>query len=349
MEGGGDELAGRRVLLDLGEERIIEEHIVPALSPPQPGELLGPGEDARDILPRGPRMLIAHDGYSVKTLRLPWRTMVDIGYAAVMGAASDLVAKGAAPHAVTVALGLENNTRIMDLDNLIQGIVGACHELGARYMGGDTNISADPWISVSAIGFTVARPPGRGGARPGDIIVATGVYGAMGAVALDHRVAERYGWVREATRRPRVRVELAYIVARHHSYITSSMDVSDGLSYTLYTMSRLSGHAFLVTEPPLYHPELPEYCAREIIHVDRHECIWDRVMHGGEEYGAVLTIRPEGVIYVLDEMKKLEIPHKVIGRVVDEPPGLYREEKGRRIPVPVSRWDQFRGWTTITV
>ncbi len=344
MAGNSDEL---RFLWDIGEESVIEKYILPLLSPPEPGEHLEPGDDARDILPRGYRVLIAHDGYTIELLRLPWRTMSDIGYAAVVGVLSDIVAKGGVPAAVTVSLGLSREMRVSELKQLVHGVLGACNTYRVRYMGGDVNLSNDPWISVAALGFTsAARPPKRGGAQPGDVIIATGVYGAMGVIAVDGvPAAEKYPWIMEATQTPRLHIEVGYVIATHYSSITSSMDVSDGLAYTLYTMSRLSGHTFLLTSPPRYYPELEDYCRREVVGQETSKCVLHRVMSGGEEYGVVMTVKKERLVDVEDMLAKLHVPYRVIGRVTEGAPGVYLEtQSGERTKIPISRWDQFSGW-----
>ena len=76
-------------LRDLGEKSVIEKIISRYISKPGYGEYLDFPNDARDIIPIAPRILFSIDGYALDKVKLPWRTMRDVGYAAVVGAISD--------------------------------------------------------------------------------------------------------------------------------------------------------------------------------------------------------------------------------------------------------------------
>lgn len=322
-----------------GEDDLVKT-ILRYLNDPEPGEKLPPGDDARDIIPRSLRIMFSIDGYSIKSSRLPWRSLGDVAFSILTGTASDLVSKGAVPYGFMVSIGIsEDWTRDM-VTELYDGFKQACKKYGARLLGGDTNRSSDPWITVAGIGFsTAAHPPRRNGACPGDKIIITGYYGAMGVIVLDGlENASKHEWVKHYTRRPRIYVHLANIIARYSKVIHASMDVSDGLSYTLYTMAIESNTCFKLDDLPPYHRELEEYCR------DNLNCILERIMYGGEEYGVVLTIDPNYTKKFIDELRNYGIPYKVVGRVIEcRKPTIYFQDK----PIPIYRWDQFKGWTRI--
>ncbi|WP_084322147.1 thiamine-phosphate kinase [Desulfurococcus amylolyticus] len=326
----------RGSLGEMGEEAVINLIADKLISKPESGESLTYPDDARDLLPRGPRLIYSMDAYRIKSLMLPWRTWSDIGWMALTGALSDVVVKGGVPSVAMIGLGLSSETDILDLEELVKGLREASNYYDVRITGGDTNESLDPWIAVSVMGFTTCKhPPSRRGARPGDIVIATGSYGSMGFVAL-HGVVEAGGisWVVDNTKRVYLKLEVANVIMSTYRFIHASMDVSDGLGYTLEQLSELSGYGILLENLPVHPAGLREYCKNSI------ECMWRHVLVGGEEYGAVLIVAGEYLDKVAEELDYYEIPYSIIGRVGNISPGIYIN--GARITV--ERWDQFRGW-----
>ncbi len=320
----------------LSEEDVVQI-VMKYLSKQGFGERLGPGDDARDVVPRSHKLIVSIDGYSVESAKLPWRDLSDIGLCSVTGAVSDIVSKGGFPHGVLISIGVPRSWGLSDVDELYRGISEACSFYNCRLLGGDTNSAADAWISVAAIGFTSsAYPPSRGGAIDGDSLIVTGTYGPQGVVAIDgFRASSELKWVVEATKRPRAIIDVATVISRWSKVVHASMDVSDGLSYTLYTMSVNSGKCIELSDLPLYVEELEEYCSGNV------ECIAERVLNGGEEYGVAIAVDSKHLNRVLKEMEAMKIPFKVVGTVrsCDKPRVTY---KG--MPVRVRRWDQFYGW-----
>ncbi len=323
----------------LGEERVVEKILELYVDGPGPGERLPKGDDARDLLLYGLRVVTALDGYNIDAVRLPWRDLSDIGWCAVTSVVSDIVAKGASPSAILIGLGVPGDWKLEDLTSLFKGIKDASQHYGLRILGGDLNSSNDPWISVAGIGFSSGYTlPSRKGAKPGDIVVITGSsYGAMGIVALDGiDKAGQIDWVRKHTKRPFTHTELAYIIQNYSKAIHSTMDVSDGLAYTLHTIAKESNISIKIKDKPRYIKELDKYCNYD------EKCIWNRILYGGEEYGVVMTIDRNIVDKVLEELDRLEIPYAVVGEVVEGEPQIFIEGYGTLRPV---RWDQFkRSW-----
>ncbi len=327
-------------LRDLGEELVVELISRSLLSKPGHGEYLFYPEDARDLLPRAPRILVSMDAYSISSLKLPWRDYSDIGWSSFSGAISDIVAKGGIPHACMIALGLPHTLKQEELEALIRGFREASEYYNVRVLGGDTNSASDGWIAISTIGFTTARtPPSRSGLRAGDYIIVSGIYGAMGYVAREGiEKSSNIDWVVKYTKRPIVKVEIGYVIENNYKYISASMDVSDGLSYTLYTLSKLSNCGIVVENPPLVPSELYEYCRGD------EKCLLEYSLHGGEEYGIVLGVKPEYKNLVQKDLEYFNIPYRIIGRAIAKQ-GLYFHEK----ELPVYRYDQFRGWSSLTL
>ena len=326
-------------LRELFEEEVVDIIAKKAVSKPGHGEYLFYPEDARDVLPRGPRIIYSIDAYSVKSLKLPWRDYSDVGWSALVGAISDVITKGGVPHACLIALGLPRDMNLADLENLISGMQEASQAYGVRILGGDTNESSDAWIAVSVIGFTTAKmPPSRRGLKEGDVIIVTGLYGAMGYVA-KHGIeaSSKLEWVVNHTKRPQISSEISSVIENYYKVISATMDVSDGLGYTLSVMSRLSGVAIQIENPPKVFKELADLCA------DNVKCLLEYALAGGEEYGVVMGVKPDFVKAITSELDYFEVPYAVVGKAISGQPGIYYQGQA----LPVTRYDQFRGWSVL--
>jgi thiamine-monophosphate kinase len=140
--------------------------------------------------------------------RVTWR---DLGYRAAAVNLSDLAASGAGAEGLVVSLGVPGDTALDSVLELYEGIA----ETGVDVVGGDTTTADRVYLSVSAVGRS-ERVPGRGGARPGDVLVVTGALGAGGAAFRDGELI-----------RPPIRLEEGRALAAHaHALI----DISDGIA-----------------------------------------------------------------------------------------------------------------------
>ena len=101
--------------------------------------------------------------------------------------------------------------------NLAAAVVDG-QQIVVPVLGGDTTRAAELVLSVTALG-RAERTPGRGGARPGDLLVVTGPLGGKPV-------------------RPPVRVEEGVRLARHAH---AMLDLSDGLGRDAGHIARRSG------------------------------------------------------------------------------------------------------------
>jgi thiamine-monophosphate kinase len=154
--------------------------------------------------------------------RLDWISWRDLGYRAAAVNISDLAATGADPDGLIVSLGLPEQTALDDVVELYEGI----RETGVPVLGGDTTAAPHVYLSVTALGRS-ERVPGRGGAKPGDLIVVTGPLGGAGA---SFRAG---GYLR-----PPLRVEEGLRLGR---VATAMLDVSDGIAVDAGHLARRSG------------------------------------------------------------------------------------------------------------
>jgi thiamine-monophosphate kinase len=154
---------------------------------------------------------------------------------------SDLAAKGAAPLGFLLSIGLPAGLPSGWIRSFADGLRDDAAHYGCPLLGGDTDKSPGAiTVYIMALGTvphgTMVR---RNGARPGDVVVATGTIGdaALGLkLRLDAAAARRWGLdaamevhLRSRYLLPQPRNAIADALRRH---ATAAMDVSDGLAAT---------------------------------------------------------------------------------------------------------------------
>jgi thiamine-monophosphate kinase len=154
--------------------------------------------------------------------RLDWSTWREVGFKAAAVNLSDLAASGAEPLGLVVTLALPGETELERVLELYEGLA----ESGVEVVGGDTTTAPQLTLSVTALGRS-ERVPGRGGARPNDLLVVTGPLGAAGAA---HRV--------NTMARPPLRLGEGRRLAAHAHAL---LDVSDGLARDAGHVAERSG------------------------------------------------------------------------------------------------------------
>lgn len=266
----------------------------------------------------------------------------------VVSCASDLAAKGFAPASGLVSVSLPAGTTISDAQALAGGLAGAAGELGFAFAGGDTGQGAELSITVCLAGAAPAarggrkgadrRWPGRGGARAGDIVFATGSFGltsaglriVMGGARASGRFARAAS---SALYSPHCRARFGMAAA---PMFTSSMDTSDGLSAALAGMSRGSGAPFAVGSVPLA-PGLERFAAANGLDAVR------LALEGGEEYEIAFTARPSDRRRIAAAARKTSTPVSEIGIVKEGGGAGARLESGGK-PLDMSGgWEHLGG------
>jgi thiamine-monophosphate kinase len=152
--------------------------------------------------------------------------------------ASDIAAMGGRPRFAVMALEVPSGTSARTLDGIVAGFVAAARRHVASLVGGNVTRGPALAITVTLFGTAGARIVTRAGASPGDRVVVTGRFGAMGAAVRDRRAGRR-------TPLPAVpyRVRAGRALA---DVATAMIDVSDGLVQDLGHLARASGVAIRV-------------------------------------------------------------------------------------------------------
>ncbi|MCX8178140.1 MAG: thiamine-phosphate kinase [Candidatus Bathyarchaeota archaeon] len=259
---------------------------------------------------------------------------------AVVMNVSDFAAKGVKPLCMLVSLGLPRNLTVKGLEEIGEGLNAGAREYGSYIVGGDTNEASDLVISLSVFGIakkgTVIT---RRGAKPGDIVAVTGLFGKTSAglkMLLEGFEASREirQSILEAIYMPKARLDEGLSLALTDA-VTASIDSSDGLAWSLHEISVSSNVGFLVDNPPLA-PEAKMFA-------DEHGLDpLELMLYGGEEYELVLTINPLLWSKAEDAVKGAGGRLIPIGRVTAGNLIMIETQNERRLVAPRG-WEHFKG------
>jgi len=153
----------------LGVFKSVESTLVPS------------GDDAAVVGLLDPRVGITTDTMVQNhDFDLGWSSAFDLGYKAVTTNLADLVAMGATPRGLTVALVVTKDTRQSWLEEFANGLQAGCdnHASQCEIVGGDLASGDQLVIAVTAIGdLDKANPVLRSTAQVGDLVVVAGTLG----------------------------------------------------------------------------------------------------------------------------------------------------------------------------
>jgi thiamine-monophosphate kinase len=248
--------------------------------------------------------------------RRDWSTANDIGHKAAARNFADVVAMGAVPTALLVALGCPGNVDIEWIDGLVAGLREECGALGAGVVGGDITAADNVVLGVTALGDLQGRAPVTlSGARPGDQVAVTGRLGwaAAGFAVLGRGFRSPVSVV-AAHRRP----EPPYAEGPRaaDAGATAMTDVSDGLVADVGRIAEASGVRIEIRAAQV---ELPAKLREVGAALNIDPLVW--AMTGGDDYSLAACF-PAG--------KDVPDAWQIIGSVTE---GEGVRVDGRRWPV----------------
>ncbi len=293
-------------------------------------------DDVAAIPWRGGKWLILKSDMLVASTDVPpGMNLSQVARKAVVATVSDFAAKGVKPKALLVSLGLPSSTSRTAIRQLAAGIERAAREYDCQIVGGDTNQSKD--LTIDCLGVGEADPDTlvrRDGARPGDTVAVTGPFGnaAAGLRILTSRKTILSKTERKLVRPvvyPKARLKEGLALAQTRM-VTSSIDSSDGLAWSLHTLARASNAGIHLDMVPL-STEAKQFGGSGISPVEL-------ALYGGEEYELVLTIDSRG-----SERVKRRVPALTfIGTVHKGPPKVTASIGGKTVEVEARGWEHFR-------
>jgi len=209
----------------------------------------------------------------------------DLGFRAMIAAASDVWAMAAMPSACVVALTLPESLDDEAFRELIEGLAEASRVTGARVVGGNLSQGAALSVTTTVFGLPIAESVTRDGATVGDSIYVTGTLGsaALGLAILQTSAREldgAAGFV-ERWRRPPIN---GHATKRLADFATAAVDISDGCLQDLQHVCTASGVAATLHADAI--PTLPGYRATcEALDIDPVTL----ALTGGEDYELLFT------------------------------------------------------------
>ena len=300
---------------DIGERGLIEK--IFGIIDKCDKAILPLGDDAVGYLIDDDRVLVVNVDMLVWSTDVPpGMSFRQVGRKIVTMCVSDVAVKGAKPLGILLSIGIPKDFLVEDVEEIVRGVNEGSREYDTYLLGGDTNECNE--IILDGIAFGIVNRDylvTRSGANPGDILAITGYFGYAAAglkILLEniHVPADIRKKFLEAVYNPRAKVKEAIALAKSRT-LTSSIDSSDGLAWSLYELGKSSGVGFIVEDLPI--PEEVKKFA-EIHDLDPY----DLALYGGEEFELVVTVKPATWEKAVKAVKKVRGTLIKIGKVTKD-------------------------------
>ena len=310
-------------LSDLGERNAIKR-IETILS--KGDAAVGIGDDCAAFTIGDEYLLVTTDMITQKTHIPAGMTPYQIGWFVVAINLSDIAAKGGRPLGLVLALGLPKNTSELFLTELMKGADACATHFDTSIVGGDTKENPDITICGTAFGMVKKDEfMPRKGAEIGDVVAVTGSLGKAGAGYLASKHYTRDTALLKGLFEPIPRVREGRLLASL-KIVSSCMDISDGLSSSLYQLMELNHVGFEIDSEKL--PIASELLKlKDHLTIDMTEC----AVHFGGDYELLLTISSENFEKAKKNVEKTGSTLTVIGRVTKNKEIILKSKTERKI------------------
>jgi thiamine-monophosphate kinase len=292
--------------MPLGEFELIARYF--ARQPARSDVRLGIGDDAAVLdVPSDRKLVVAMDTI-VEGVHFPTGfDAVDVGYRALAVNLSDIAAMGAAPSWFTLSLSMPSSDEVW-VERFAAGLFELADAHNVALIGGDT-VKGPLVVTVQIGGWVESdRWLTRSGARPGDLVVVSGVPGeAAGGLAILQRAVplnESVQRLRQRFTRPIPRVTLGRAL---RDIATAAMDISDGLLTDLDKLCAASHCGASIDVDAL--PTSSDLRAT----FDAATCV-DYALAGGDDYEIIFTIPPSQ----LPRLATLDVRCTPIGEITND-------------------------------
>jgi thiamine-monophosphate kinase len=273
-------------LSDLGERKAIKL-ISKVLT--QAKVAVGIGDDCAALEIDDDYLLISTDMIAENThipkIMTPWQ----IGWFIVAINLSDIAAKGGKPLGLVLSLGLPKNKNVDFLEEIMKGADKCATTYKTSIIGGDTK--ENPALTICGTVFGLVKKNNfmsRKGSKPGDIVAVTGRLGGAGAgeFSIQNKIHDKK--TVKILLEPTPKIIEGQLLSRCKA-VNSCMDISDGLSSSLYQLADLNNVGFEIRKEKIpVSPVLLKLAEKhKNIDVDYYS------LHFGGDYELLLTILPE--------------------------------------------------------
>ncbi len=326
-----ESVASMKTVGTLGERgviRLIDGIVKSAAS-------VGIGDDcaAMDL---GDRYLLVTTDMMVTKTHIPkGMGPYDVGWALVAVNLSDIAAMGGRPLGVVTAIGITKGHPIEFLEQMVDGMNDCALRFGTSIVGGDTKEHEDLILCGTAVGeVPKAGILLRKGARPGDLIAVTGSLGKAGSGFYSLKRGLGLKEAEDRLKRPWPRVKEGMALSAS-GFVTSCMDISDGLSTTIFELSRNSGLTHEIDYARI--PKAPEV---EMAFQDL-ERKKDLVLNFGDDFELLFTFKREHEQDLAALSESIGCPLTVIGKVTSGEENILIDS-GRREKLENLGYEHFR-------
>jgi thiamine-monophosphate kinase len=268
---------------------------------------------------------------------LPGIAFEDLGWKALSVNLSDIAAMAGRPRFAVVSLVLPDAVSEKDVEKLYLGMLECARTYRCRIVGGDLTRGQQVVISITVMGDTHEQGVmARAGAQAGDIVIATGHFGASAAglwLMKDSR-SDGFDSCRQQHVHPLPRLCESWSLVRQTAGRGALMDASDGLADALIQIARASNVSIIIDEAALPLAADTRQVA-ELAGVDPME--W--ALYGGEDYELVAAVRPTD----WQAMQKAELcAFSVLGTVQPGSGVVVKRQGGQKETLGLER--AFRHW-----
>jgi thiamine-monophosphate kinase len=225
---------------------------------------------------------------------------------------SDLAAMASRPLAAVIALALPRRGGKELALALYEGLLPLAEQYEVAVAGGDTNTWDGPLvISITLLGQAIGPGPlRRGGARPGDRIVATGAFGGS-------RLGRQFDF--------EPRVSEALLLSERYK-LHAGIDVSDGVSIDLARMAEESGCGAVLRTDAV---PISDDARRLAEQLGDGVSALDHALGDGEDFELILAVPLEEAKRMLAE-QPLGVRLTEIGEFIAEPGLWHSDARGVR-------------------
>ena len=308
-----------------------------------PGTLIGPGDDAAVVRPRGNLDLVITTDAAVDGVhyRRAWGRVRGIGarlplmIGARLAAAnlSDLAAMGAMPRWAVLSAGVTARG-VSGLERAERALARTLEREGATMVGGNLcRVEGPEWLSLTLIGeLRRGRALRRSGAKRGDWIAVTGAPGRAAAFVALANSGRSDRALTAAWSRPPSRIAFARALAER-GLARGAIDISDGVTGDLAQLARASQVAAEIDERlwpwdrllervrPMFRPRRGRVTSGQELAL---------ALGPSDDYELILAVPPERRAACERLARATGTPLAFVGRFTrGEPGGLVLRTEGR--------------------
>ncbi len=314
---------------DLGKYGLID-HISKRFDLKNKSTINGIGDDAA-VIGSGKKLMLVSTDLSLEGIHfnLVYTPLKHLGYKSVIRGISDIFAMNGTPEQILLAIGISSRFSVGHIDEIYEGVEIACKNYGVDLAGGDTTSSLTGLtICITSVGYVEKENlVKRDGAKPNDLICATGDFGAafLGLQILERerKLFEQnkdikpdlsgYDYAIGRQLKPEFPVKTLDELKKAEMRPTSMIDVTDGLASDLMQICKSSG-----TGCRIFTRQIPvDYEASRLAEEFNIDPLVP-ALNGGEDFELLFTVPLD----MYEKIKQISSV-KIIGHITESGSGNY--------------------------